>query len=300
MLVAVTGSTGLLGSALVDGLQRAGDDVVRLVRPSSRPTEGATVTWDPEAGTIDAAKLEGVSAVVHLAGEGIADGRWTPEQKRRLVESRRRSTTLLAETLAGLRDKPSVLLSASGMDYYGDRGDEVLTETSAKGAGFLPDLCEVWEQSTQPAADAGIRAVQLRTTMVLDAKGGALAKLLPLFRFGVGGRMGSGRQWWSWISIDDWVGAAQFLLRSGVGGPVNMGAPEPVTNAEFTKALGGVLRRPTLVPVPSFGPKLLVGRELADVLLFTSKRVAPKALLDAGFEFRHPDVTSAFRAVLSR
>lgn len=303
MRIAITGSTGFIGSRLVDALRNDGHDVVRLVRPSSRRPGDAgtdTVAWDPAAGHIDAAGLGGIDAAVHLAGEGIGEKRWTDEQKRRIVDSRRQGTSLLSEALAGLPTPPAVLLSASGMDYYGDRGDEVLTEASGPGTGFLAEVCQEWEASAQPAVDAGIRTVFLRTTMVLDRSGGALGKMLPLFKLGLGGRMGTGRQWWSWITLDDWVAAARFLLDGDVAGPVNVGAPEPVTNAAFTKALGAVLRRPTIVPVPSFGPRLLAGRELADALLHTSHRVAPRALADAGFEFRHRDVTSAFRAVLQQ
>jgi uncharacterized protein (TIGR01777 family) len=256
--------------------------------------------WDPARGTVDRAAFEGVDAVVHLAGEGVATKRWSAEQKRRILDSRVQGTTLLASTLAALDRKPRVLLSASGMDFYGDTGDEPVTEAHPKGTGFLADVCEAWEGATAAAADAGIRTALLRTTMVLGDGGGALAKMLPLFKVGLGGRMGSGRQWWSWISVDDWVGAARFLLESDLGGPVNMGAPGPVTNAEFTKALASVLRRPAVVPVPAFGPRLLLGRELADTLLHVSHRIVPDALEGAGFAFRHPEVTSAFRAVLGR
>ena len=299
MRVAVTGSTGLLGSRLTADLEGDGHEVVRVVRPGSRSTEGATVRWDPAAGTIDAAALEGVDAVVHLAGEGIAEKRWSTEQKQRIVDSRRQGTTLLAETLAGLDRKPAVLLSASGMDYYPD-SEEPVTEESAPGDGFLADLCQMWEGATAPAADAGIRTALLRTTIVLDAEGGALAKMLPLFKFGVGGRMGNGRQWWSWIAVGDWVGAARFLLDHDVAGPVNLGSPEPVTNTEFTKVLGRVLHRPTVLAVPAFGPKLLLGAELATNLLQTSHRVVPAVLEREGYRFRHPELASAFRAVLGR
>ena len=291
MRVAVTGSTGFLGSHLVADLTQDGHDVVRVRRPG---------TWDPEAGTIDAAAFEGVDAVVHLAGEGIAEKRWSDEQKRRILDSRTKGTTLLAETLAGLTTKPKVLLSGSAMGIYGDRGDEVLTETSAPGDGFLPDVCRAWEGAAQPAVDGGIRTAFLRTGLVLDPKGGALGKMLPLFKLGVGGRMGNGRQWWAWISIDDWVGAARFLLDHEVSGPVNLTGPEPVTNADFTKALAGVLHRPAALPVPAFGPKLLLGGELAENLLFTSLRVVPEVLEREGFAFQHRDVTSALRGVLHR
>ena len=296
MRVAVTGSTGLLGSRLVAALSADGHEVVRLVRPGST-ADG--VRWDPAAGTIDAAGLDGVDAAVHLAGEGIAEQRWDDEQKRRILESRTQGTTVLANALAGLPRPPAVLLSGSAMGIYGDRGDEVLTEASAPGDGFLPDVCRAWEAAAQPAAHAGIRTAFLRTGLVLDAAGGALAKMLPLFKLGVGGRMGSGRQWWSWIAIEDWVGAVRFLLANDVAGPVNLTAPAPVTNADFTTALGAVVRRPTLLPVPAFGPKLLLGKELAHDLLFTSLRVVPEVLEREGYPFAHREVTEALRAALA-
>jgi uncharacterized protein (TIGR01777 family) len=289
--VAITGSTGFLGSRLVASLTGDGHDVVRVTRPQ---------TWDPDAGTIDATAFEGVDAVVHLAGEGIAEKRWSDEQKRRILESRTKGTTLLAATLAGLTDKPKVLLSGSAMGIYGDRGDEVLTEASAPGDGFLPDVCRAWEAAAKPAVEAGIRTAFLRTGLVLDPKGGALQKMLPLFKLGVGGRIGNGKQWWAWVSVDDWVGAARFLLDHDVRGPVNITGPAPVTNAEFTKALGAVVHRPTALPVPSFGPKLLLGKELAHDLLLTSLRVMPDVLEREGYAFQHRDVTAALRGVLDR
>jgi len=298
MRVAVTGSTGFIGTRLVDALRADAHEVLRVVRPDSRAADGELIRWDPAARTIEGNKLEGVDAVIHLAGEGIADKRWSDDQKQRILASRTEGTTLLAETLAGLSRPPAVLLSASGMDYYGDRGDEVLTEASAPGTGFLAEVCLAWEGAARAAVDAGIRTAFLRTTMVLDRRGGALGRMLPLFKLGVGGRMGSGRQWWSWVSIDDWIGAARFLLDHDVAGGVNMAAPEPVTNAEFTKALGAVVHRPTVLPVPAFGPKLLLGTELAHDLLLTSHRLHPAALEAAGYRFRHPDVTSALRAVV--
>lgn len=301
MRIAVTGSTGLIGSRLVHDLRADGHEVVRVVRPGSPTADGPTVEWDPPADRIDAAGLDGVDAVVHLAGEGIAERRWSDEQKRRILDSRRQGTTVLAEALAGLDRKPAVLLSGSAIGWYGDRGDEVLTEASGPGTGFLPEVCLAWEGAAQPASDAGIRTAFLRTGLVLDRSGGALGKTLPLFKLGLGGRLGSGRQWWSWISIDDWVGAARFLLdRSDLAGPVNLTGPAPVTNAEFTRAVASVLRRPAVLPVPAFGPALLLGRELAHDLLFASQRVEPAALEAAGYEFRHRDVTSALHDVLQR
>jgi uncharacterized protein len=297
--IAITGSSGLIGSALVRSLEGDGHAVVRLVRPGSGDSPGA-VGWDPSAGEIDAAGLEGLDGVVHLAGEPVAARRWTDAQKQRILESRTTGTTLLATTLAGLDAPPPVLVSASGMDYYGDRGDEVLTEASGRGEGFLADVTAAWEGATAPAAAAGIRVTTIRTSIVLDPSGGALAKMLPLFKLGVGGRIGPGTQWWSWITLDDEVRAIRFLLEHEVPGPANLAAPGPVTNADFTEVLGRVLRRPTLLPVPRFGPKLLLGAELADNLLLTSKRLSPTALLDAGFEFHHPDLEIGLRATLDK
>ncbi|CAN5851861.1 TIGR01777 family oxidoreductase [soil metagenome] len=275
MDVVISGSHGLIGQALVHSLEADGHRAIRLVRGDGGGSESgrASVRWDPANGEIDRAGLEGADAVVHLAGEGIADARWTDAHKRRVLESRTRGTTLLAEALADLDAKPKVLLSGSAVGYYGDRGDEELTETSPPGDLFLSEVCTAWEAATRPAADAGIRVACVRTGIVLSADGGALAKQLPLFKFGLGGKLGSGRQYQSWISIDDHIGALRCLLDHDVRGPVNLTAPAPVTNATFTDALGAVLRRPTFLPIPSFGPKLLLGSELAHELLFASQRV---------------------------
>jgi uncharacterized protein (TIGR01777 family) len=297
--VAVTGSTGFFGTELCASLRAGGHEVVRVVR-SADGVAGPTVRWDPVAGTIEATALEGVDAVVHLAGEPIGPRRWTNERKQRILESRRRGTAVLASALAGLEQKPAVLLSASGVDYYGDTGDEVVTEQHPAGSGYMTDVCVAWEGATQAAADAGIRTALLRSAMVLDPAGGALAKLLPLFKVGLGGRIGTGRQWWSWITLDDWIGAATFLLDHDVSGPVNMASPEPVRNADFAAALGGVLDRPSFIPTPMFGPKLVLGAELATTLLGSSHRVVPAALEKAGHEFGHREITAALRAVLSR
>ena len=214
-------------------------------------------------------------------------------------ESRSKGTVLLAGALAGLTDKPSVLLSGSAIGWYGDRGDEVLTEKSAPGTGFLTEVCQAWEGATAPASDAGIRVAHLRTGLVLDRNGGALAKLVPMFRFGLGGRMGNGKQWWSWITLEDEIGAIRFLLEHDVSGPVNLTAPEPATNAGFAKALGTAMHRPSFLPVPAFGPKLLLGGDLATALLFGSQRVLPNVLADAGYPFTHPHLDEAFKAVLA-
>jgi len=294
MKVAITGSSGLIGTALSASLKADGHDVLPVVRSGF-----FGVRWDIEKGTIDAAALEGVDAVVHLAGEGIAEKRWSDEQRRRILESRSKGTALLAGALAGLSSKPKVLLSGSAIGWYGDRGDEVLTETSAPGDGFLTEVCQAWEGATGPASDAGIRVAHLRTGIVLDRSGGALGKLVPIFRFGLGGRLGSGKQWWSWIALEDEVGAIRFLLDHDVSGPVNLTAPEPTTNAAFAKALGHAMHRPSFLPVPKFGPQLLLGRDLATALLFGSQRVLPTVLTDAGYAFKHPRLDEALERITS-
>jgi uncharacterized protein len=295
--VAVSGSHGLIGSALQARLADSGHDVVRLVR--SAPAAGE-IAWDPQAGRLEPGALADVEAIVNLAGVGIGDHRWTDDYKRQIVESRVRGTTLLAEAIAADDAAPRVLLSASAIDYYGARDDEVLDEASPSGTSFLAGVCRQWEAATAPAESAGARVVHFRTGIVLSRDGGALKKLLRLFKLGLGGRFGSGRQWMSWISIDDEVSAIEHLLTSEVAGPVNLTAPSPVTNADFTKVLGRVLDKPTVVPVPRFGPSLLVGREAAETLLYTGQRVVPRVLRADGFEFAHPDLEPALRAILDR
>lgn len=295
MHIALTGSSGLIGTALRSRLTSAGHTVSPVVRRPGAPGE---ISWDPVAGTIDENALSEVDAVVHLAGAGIGDKRWTDAYKREILESRTRTTTLIAETLANLDGGPSVLLSASAIGIYGDRGDEQLDESSDPGNGFLPDVCLAWEGSTAAAAAAGVRVAHLRTGIVLSTDGGALAKQLPLFRFGLGGRFGSGRQWQSWISIHDEVAAIEHLLTSEVSGPVNLTAPTPVANRDFADTLARVLRRPSFLPVPSFGPKLLLGRELAESLLFEGQRVLPGVLTHDGFEFAHPELEAALVALV--
>ncbi|HEY6532658.1 MAG TPA: TIGR01777 family oxidoreductase [Acidimicrobiales bacterium] len=299
MKIAISGASGLIGTALSSSLRADGHDVIPLVRRPTRMGETA-VRWDPAAGTIDASALAGVDAVVNLAGAGIGDKRWTDEYKRLVLESRTLSTGLLARTIAESDERPKVMISGSAMGIYGDTGDTSVTEASPTGRDFLAQVCEAWEAAAAPAVEAGIRVPFLRTGMVLSSDGGALAKMLPLFRFGVGGKMGSGQQWWSWISIDDEVAAIRWLLDHDVSGPVNATAPHPVTNAEFTSILGRVLHRPTLMPVPSFGPKALLGGELADSLLFTSQKVLPEVLTASGFDFAHPTLEDALRHVLDR
>jgi uncharacterized protein (TIGR01777 family) len=297
MRIAITGSSGLVGTALVRSLEADGHTAIRIVRAGG----GAdTVPWDIDAGAIDAAGLEGLDGVVHLAGEGIAEKRWTDEQKRKIRDSRTKGTSLLVGALTSLSDKPPVLVSGSAIGVYGNRGDEQLTETSDRGTGFLADVAADWEDAAAPAEAAGIRVPRIRTGIVLAPDGGVLDRLAGLARFGLLGKLGSGRQWMSWVSLADEVGAIRFLLEHDVAGPVNLTAPNPVTNAVFTKTLGRVLHRPTFLPVPSFGPKLLVGAELAQALLYDGPRVLPEVLLDAGYEFQHTDLESTLHDLLGR
>lgn len=299
MDVAVSGASGLIGTALVAALADAGHRAIRLVR--REPATGADeIRWKPSAGEIDAASLEGVDAVVNLSGAGIGDKRWTPEYRKVLVTSRTGSTELLATTMAGFDNKPAVFLSGSAIGYYGSQGDTILTETSPPASDFLATLTVDWEAAAQPAIDAGIRTAFLRTGIVLSATGGALQKLLPLFKLGVGGKFGSGQQYMSWITIEDEVQAILHLLTADTSGPVNLTAPAPVTNAEFADTLGDVLGRPSFLPVPAFGPKLVMGADRAQALLFDSMRVLPEVLQSSGFDFAHPELETGLRAVLNR
>jgi uncharacterized protein (TIGR01777 family) len=292
--VAITGASGLIGTALRRSLQGDGHDAVALARPGTPAFDAA-----PQA-------LAGADAVVHLAGHPIGAKRWNAAEKARIIDSRAQGTAALAEALAGLpaADRPGVLVSGSGVNYYGDRGGEVLTETSGPGPAaesFLTRVVLAWEAGTQPAEAAGIRTCHIRTAMVLDRSAGGLGKMLPLFKLGLGGPFGRGRTWMPWIALEDEVGAIRFLLETAsASGPFNLAAPNPVTNADFAKTLGRVLRRPAFMPVPPFGPKLLLGAELADDLLFTSMRAEPAALLAAGYVFRFPSLEGALRATLER
>jgi uncharacterized protein len=297
MKIVISGASGLIGTQLVAKLSNSGHEVVRLVRRSPKSGE---IQWNPKTGTLDAAALEGVDAVIHLSGAGIGDKRWTSGYRKEILDSRTDTTALLAKTIASLSRKPSVFLSGSAIGIYGARNDEQLTEVSTHGTGFLAEVCEQWEAAAKPAVDAGVRTVYLRTGIVLSPKGGALKKLLPLFKLGVGGKFGSGKQWQSWISIDDEIGAIEYLLTANVSGAVNLTAPNPVTNAEFTKVLASVLKRPAIVPVPTFAPKILLGGELADALLFTGQRVIPAALNASGYTFKHTTLESALRSLLSK
>ncbi len=297
MRVAVTGSSGLIGRALRRRLESSGHTVVPVVRRAAAPGE---IAYDPAARTIDADGFRDVDAVVHLAGAGIADKRWTDDYKREILESRTITTGLVSETLARLDGGPRVLLSASGVDVYGERGDEETDETSPIGTGFLAEVCTAWEAATVAAEEAGVRVAHLRTGIVLSPDGGALKKQLPLFRLGLGGKFGRGRQWQSWISITDHVAAVEHLLSSEVRGPVNLTAPNPVTNAEFAQTLARVLSRPSFLPIPKFGPKLLIGSEAAEELLFQGQRALPRVLEGDGFVFTHPELEPALRALLDR
>ena len=297
MKIVVSGASGLIGTQLVAKLSTSGHEVVRLVRRSPKAGE---IQWNPKSGTLDASALEGVDAVIHLSGAGIGDKRWSDGYRKEILDSRTDTTALLANTMASLSRKPSVFLSGSAIGIYGARNDEQLTEVSTHGTGFLAEVCEQWEAAAKPAVDAGVRTVYLRTGIVLSPKGGALKKLLPLFKLGVGGKFGNGKQWQSWISIDDEIGAIEYLLTANVSGAVNLTAPNPVTNAEFTKVLASVLKRPAIVPVPTFAPKILLGGELADALLFTGQRVIPAALNASGYSFKHTTLESALRSLLSK
>lgn len=299
MRILVSGSTGLIGRALVLHLESEGHDVTRLVRPeSSDAAAGDSVRWAPSRGELDPAQVEGFDAVVHLAGESI-DQRWTERTKRRIRESRIDGTELLADTLAGLDDPPAVLLSASAVGYYGDRGDAWLEEDDASGDLFISDVCRQWEAVAQAASENGVRVVTLRTGIVLSREGGALPRMLPPFRVGVGGHLGSGDQYMSWVTRDDAVRIVRFLLETeSVEGPVNVCAPNPVTNRVFTEALGSALGRPTALWVPGFAVRLMFG-QMGEELLLASQRVRPAKLAESGYTWRYPDVADALEHVLA-
>jgi uncharacterized protein (TIGR01777 family) len=303
MRVIVTGSTGLVGGALVRSLLADGHEVTRLVRGDAqgfRAPGTAAVHWNPDGGAIDAKELEGHDAAVHLAGESIADGRWDEGKKRRILESRVKGTRLFAETLAGLERKPGVLVSASATGFYGNRGAEVLREESASGDDFLSEVCREWEKATLAASRAGIRVAHVRIGVVLSADGGALPKMLTPFKLSLGGRVGSGRQYMSWITLEDLIGVIKRALTDeSLRGPVNAVAPNAVTNEEFTKAIGRVLGRPTFLSMPAFAARLAFG-EMADALLLSGSRVEPARLTEAGYEFKHPEIEGALRHVLKK
>lgn len=298
MRIIVTGTHGLIGSALVATLTSQGHEVVRLVRG---PAGAGDVDWDPDTGRLDPASLVGIDAAVHLAGAPIAEKRWTADQKRLIVDSRVKSTDLLSRRLAESSPRPTVLVSGSAIGYYGDRGDAVVDEGSPPGTGFLAGVCQEWEAAAAPAAAAGIRVVQVRTGIVLSADGGMLKKLLPVYRVGMGGRIGPGTQYQSWISLDDEVGAIIFALETpSISGPVNLTAPNPVTNAEFTTTLGAVLGRPTKVTTPKFGLAAVLGRELVDEMLVAGQRVVPTVLRQSGYTFTNAELEPTLRALLHK
>lgn len=298
MRIAITGASGMIGSALAASLRADGHLVLPLAR---RPSDDLhAVRWDPTAGTVDAGALEGLDALVHLAGAGIADKRWTDDRKREIRESRTLGTDLIARTLAGLDRPPSVFVSGSAIGYYGDRGDEVLTEASPPGGGFLAGVVRDWEASTAPAEEAAIRTMHLRTGIVLSAGGGVLPRMALPVKLFVGGSLGSGEQWMSWITLADHVRATRFLIEhADLSGPVNVVSPHPVTNARFTDTLGDVLHRPTAMPVPTFGLNLLLGRGITEELLMYSQRIRPAVLVDAGFAFDSTEIHDGIRTALS-
>ena len=291
MKTLISGSTGLIGRALVRRLESSGHEVVRLVRPESRG--GVTgVTWDPARGLLDQSELEGFDAVVHLAGENIADRRWSEEQKRRIRDSRVVGTTLLSTTLASLDSPPAVFACASAGGYYGDRGDEVLRDSAGPGTDFIAGATKEWEEACKPAADAGIRVVNMRISVVLTASGGMLKRVLPIFKMGLGGRLGSGSQYMSWITYEDVIAAIVWVMeKDEFSGGVNITSPNPVTNAEFTRALGRAVGRPAIFAVPRFALRIMQG-DLSDVVL-SSLRMEPEKLVESGFVFTHPVIEAA-------
>jgi len=298
MRVAVSGSHGLIGSAVVPALESAGHQVLRLVRAEPGPGE---IRWDPAAGLIDRSGLEGVDGAVHLAGAGIGDRRWTATRKREILESRSGGTELLSRALADLTPRPAVLVSGSAIGYYGERGDEELTEQSSAGEGFLAEVVKAWEAATAPAENAGIRVVHIRTGIVLSAGGGVLTKQLPLFKRSLGGRLGSGRQWTSWIALHDQVAAIRHVLtHEGFEGPVNLTAPHPVTNADFTASLARVLGKAARLAVPRMALAAALGAEMARETALVSQRVLPVKLEASGFAFAHPVVDEALAAALGK
>jgi uncharacterized protein (TIGR01777 family) len=303
MTIALSGASGILGSAIGKRLKEQGSDPIQLVR---RPAKGpGELEWNPAFGPSQGpnlhacGRIEGITAAIHLSGANISSQRWTAEFKAVVTESRVRSTQVLSEMLGRLKNPPHSLLVGSAVGFYGDRGNELLDEHSAVGKGFLPELCAAWEAATRPAEEAGIRVVHLRFGVVLGPNGGALARVIPLFRLGLGGKLGSGRQWMSWISKSDAVSAVLFTLENpGISGPVNIVAPEPVTNAIFTRELGHALRRPALLPAPAFALRLAFG-EMADEILLASERAIPGRLLGAGFTFAHSALSDALAAALT-
>ena len=296
MRIGVTGSTGLVGSALLELLTANGHEVHPIVR---RIPADNQIGWNPAAGQLNSSDLAGLDGIVHLAGENVAAGRWSAARKKRIFDSRVQGTKLLCSRLAELENKPSVLVCASAIGFYGERGAKAVDETAEAGSGFLADVCRQWEAACQDARDAGIRVVNLRIGVVLSPDGGALGKMLTPFKMGVGGRVGDGKQYWSWIALDDVVGAIDHALKTeSLAGPVNAVSPQAVTNAMFTHVLGKVLRRPTMFPMPSFAARLALG-QMAEELLLASTRVRPTALQRSGYIFQYPDLEGALRQLLN-
>lgn len=298
MKILVGGSHGLVGTALIKSWETQGHEIFRLVRHA--PGAKTEVEWSPDRYSIALARIEGFDAVVNLAGESIAEGRWTDDKKRKIRESRVKGTKLLGDALANLTQPPKTFMCASAIGYYGNRGDEILTEASAPGDDFLADVCVEWEKATALATEKGIRVVNARFGVILDADGGALKRMLPPFRLGVGGKVGSGKQWMSWIALEDVIAGINFALTNdSLGGPVNFVAPNPVTNLEFTKTLGKVLSRPTLLPIPAFGVRLAFG-EMGEALLLGGQRVVPKRLVQTGYKFQYPELSGTLQHALDR
>lgn len=299
MKILISGASGLIGSHLMPLLTSQGHQVIRLVR--TKPAANADdVWWDQRHQRIDTEAMQGVDAVIHLAGESIVGARWTQAKKNRIYHSRIDGTKLLSQALASMENPPKTFICASAIGYYGDRGETVLTEDSESGSGFLADVCRDWEAATQPAIDKGLRVVNVRIGVVLTPEGGALKMMLLPFKMGVGGVVSSGEQFMSWITLDDLIGAIYHcLMTESLSGPVNLTGPNPATNREFTKTLGRVLSRPTPFPVPGFAAKLALG-EMADEMALASIRVLPQKLLQTGYAFRHPDLEPALRHILGR
>ena len=298
--IVIAGGSGLIGSALAEALRARGDTVVSLVRSAPETGKQAdTFVWGPRTGGLDPAALEGADAVVVLSGVPIAGKRWTEERKALILSSRTDSVGTVARTMAAMDNPPPVLLASSAIGFYGERGDDVLTEDEPSGVGFFADVCSAWEGAARPAKAAGVRVVNMRTGIVMSGNGGALDPMLPLFKLGIGGRIGNGKQWWSWVSEEDCVRAFLHCIGEDIRGPVNVVSPNPVTNAQFTKALGKAVHRPTLLPTPKFGLTLRLGSELAEAVGYVSHRVEPAVLKKSGFTFTHETIDTALKAALA-
>jgi uncharacterized protein (TIGR01777 family) len=297
MRIVISGSSGLIGTALVQRLRGRGDEVLRLVRRESRSDDERS--WDPAAGVLSTEHLDGSDAVINLSGAGIGDKRWSAKYKQLIYSSRIDSTRLLAATIADCARPPSVFISASGVNFYGDRGDEVLTEDSAPGEGFLANLVRDWEAAAVSAENAGVRVVHTRTGIVLDESSGAVGRMLLPFRLGLGGRLGDGQSWWSWVALEDVVNVTEHILDTDVSGPVNVVSPNPVRSADFTDALGDALNRPTILPIPKFALDLVLGAELSEELVFSSARVVPGVLTERGHLFAEPELGPALESLFA-